>query len=166
MDQTHQDTNDVRPRAARAPDLDAADRKLLALLAADATLAYAELGRRLHLSPPAVHERVKRLKRRGVIRGVVARLDGTKAGRPLAAFVHIDTTGWGKGPEMLALAELPEVEEMHTVTGDTCVLLKVRTSGTQALEDLLARIYAIPGVKGTRSYIVLSSYVERGPQPA
>ena len=74
--------------------------------------------------------------------------------------------GWGKGPDMLVLAELPEVEEMRAVTGETCALLKVRTSGTQALEDLLARIYAIPGVKGTRSYIVLSSYVERGPQPA
>ena len=70
-----QETNEVRPRPSRAPALDAVDRKLLGLLADDATRAYAELGRLLHLSPPAVHERVKRLKRDGVIKGVVARLD-------------------------------------------------------------------------------------------
>ncbi len=160
------ETNAVRPTAGKARGVDATDRRLLGLLAADATLSYAELGQRLHLSPPAVHERVKRLKREGAIRGVVARLDGAKLGRALAAFVHVDTTGWGKSPGMLALAELPEVEEMHSVTGDACLILKVRTAGTQDLEDLLARIYAVPGVRGTRSYVVLSSFLERGPAAA
>ncbi len=158
------ETNGVRPPPGRGRELDAVDRKLLGLLAADATLPYAELGQRLHLSPPAVHERVKRLKRTGAIKGIVARLDGAKLGRPLAAFVHVDTAGWGKSPEMLALGSLPEVEEMHSVTGDTCLVLKVRAAGTQALEDLLARIYALPGVRGTRRYVVLSSFLERGPQ--
>ena len=160
-----QDTNAIRPRPPRAAALDAVDRKLMGLLADDATRSYAELGQLLHLSPPAVHERVKRLKRGGVIKGVVARLDGAKIGRPLTAFVHVDTKGWGKSQAMLALAEQPEIEEMHSVTGDACLLLKVRTQGTQALEDLLARIYAVDGVKGTRSYVVLSSYIERGPRP-
>ena len=49
---------------------------LLGILAEDASLSYAELGQRLHLSPAAVHERVKRLRRDGVIKGTVARLDG------------------------------------------------------------------------------------------
>ena len=49
------------------------------------------------------------------------------------------------------------------MTGDACVILKVRMPGTQALEDLLARIYRIEGVKGTRSYVALSTYLERGP---
>lgn len=158
------ETNRVRPQPGRGRELDPTDRRLLGLLAADATLSYAELGQRLHLSPPAVHERVKRLKRGGAIKGIVARLDGAKLGRPLAAFVHVDTGGWGKTPEMLAIGALPEVEEMHSVTGDTCLVLKVRTAGPQALEDLLARIYQLPGVKGTRSYVVLSSLLERGPQ--
>lgn len=159
------ETNGVRPKGAASGTLDPVDRKLLGLLAEDATRSYAELGRALHLSPPAVHERVKRLKRDRVIRGVAARLDGARIGRPLAAFVHVDTAGWGKSPQMLALADLPEVEEIHAVTGDACMLLKVRVSGTEALEDLLARLYAIPGVKATRSYVVLRSYLERGPLP-
>ena len=160
-----EDPKTVRPRARQAAALDAIDRRLLALLADDASPSYAELGQRLNLSPPAVHERVKRLRRDGVIKGTVARLDGAKLGRPLLTFVHVNTSGWGKSQSMLALAELPEVEEIHAVTGDTCLILKVRTEDTQGLENLLARIYAVEGVLGTRSYVVLSSHAERGPRP-
>ena len=67
-------------------------------------------------------------------------------------------------PELLAIGDYPEVEELHSVAGDTCMLLKVRTRDTHALEALLAQIYAVPGVKGTRSYIALSTYLERPAQ--
>jgi Lrp/AsnC family leucine-responsive transcriptional regulator len=161
-----ENTKAVRRRPAEAPSVDAVDRKLLGLLATDATLSYAELGRALNLSPPAVHERVKRLKRDGVIKATVAALDGRKLGKSILAFIHVNTTGWGKSQEMLDLAQSPDVEEIHTVTGDTCVMLKVRTQDAQGLEDLLRVIYDIPGVQGTRSYIVLSSHLERGALPA
>ncbi len=160
-----QETNSVRPAAGKPTQIDAVDRKLLSLLAEDATRSYAEMGTILHLSPPAVHERVRRLKRDGVILGTVARLSGAKLGRGLLAFVHIDTTGWGKTEFMLALDQFSEVEEIHSVAGDTSMLIKVRTADTQALEDLLHHIYRLEGVKGTRSYIALSSYLERGPRP-
>lgn len=158
--------NVVRQLISRPADLDDMDRKLLGLLAEDATRSYAELSKLLHLSAPAVHERVKRLKRDGVIRRTVAALDGPKIGRPLLAFVHIDTEGWGKSAQLLALSAEPEVEEIHSVAGDACMLFKVRTRDAQALEDLLAKIYNCPGVKGTRSYITLSTYMERGVQCA
>ncbi|MBV9077781.1 MAG: AsnC family transcriptional regulator, partial [Methylobacteriaceae bacterium] len=96
-------TNGVRRRGGGAAALDPVDRKLLGLLAEDATLSYAELGRRVHLSPPAVHERVKRLKETGVIRRMAAILDPDRIGKPLLAFVHVDTEGWGKTPAMLRL---------------------------------------------------------------
>src|SRR3546814_17475225 len=75
----------------KVPTMDPMDRKLLGLLAEDATLSYKELGERLHLSAPAVHERVKKLKKSGANRGPVARLDRAAVGRPLSAFLHIDT---------------------------------------------------------------------------
>jgi len=62
------------------------------------------------------------------------------------------------------MAELPEVEEIHSVAGDTCMLLKVRCASSRALEALLARLYATPGVRSTRSYVVLSTYLERNAQ--
>lgn len=158
------ESNAVRRSRPQPASLDEKDRTLLGLLAEDATLSYAELGEKIALSAPAVHERVKRLKQKGALRGTAARLDGPTIGRPLLAFVHVDTAGWGaKGP-LLDMDKERAVEEVHTVTGDACLLLKVRCTDAQALEDLLARIYAVEGVRGTRSYIALSTYLERGPQ--
>ena len=151
--------NDQRDRP-----LDRLDRKLLALLTEDATLSYASLGESVGLSAPAVHERVKRLRRSGVLRRTVALVDAAALGKGLLAFVHVDTVGWGKTQELLSISAFPEVEEIHSVAGDTCMLLKVRTRDPQALEALLARLYATPGVKATRSYVVLSTYLERPAQ--
>src|SRR3546814_6840569 len=75
----------------------------------------------------------------------------------------IDTEGWGKTPELMAVAEDTRVEEIHAVAGDTCMVLKVRCESTRALEDILHRLYSIKGVLRTQSYIVLSTYLERGP---
>ena len=146
-------------------DLDAIDRKLLGLLTADAEQSYAALGDQVGLSPPAVHERVKRYKATGRIKGVVAALETAMTGKPLLAFIHVDTTGWGKSAAMMELRGLPEVEEIHSVTGDTCMLIKARMEHTQAMEGLLARLYDMPGVKSTKSYVALSTYLERPAQP-
>lgn len=154
-------TDDIPQNGAPARPIDATDRKILGELAKQADLSYTELGDRIGLSPPATHERVKRLKAQGRIKSTAAMIDANAIGKPLLAFVHVDTAGWGKSPEMLALSALPEVEELHSVTGDACVLLKVRVADPQALEGLLHGIYELPGVRGTRTYVVLSTYVER-----
>ena len=127
--------------------------------------SYADLGERVGLSPPAAHERVKRLRRSGVIKRVAALIEPEATGKTLLAFVHVDTTGWGKPTPRWAIGEHPEVEEIHSVAGDTCMMLKVRTESTHALEGLLAKIYDVPGVTATRSYVVLSTYLERPVQP-
>jgi Lrp/AsnC family leucine-responsive transcriptional regulator len=142
--------------------MDATDRKLLAHMAEDATRSFKDLGEKLGLSAPSVYERVRKLRLAGTIRRTTIEIDGEKIGCPLLAFVHVSTEGWGKTPAMLALAEDPHVEEIHAVAGDTCMVLKVRCEGTKALEVLLKRIYDIPGVKGTQSYIALNTYLERG----
>lgn len=158
-------TDAIRKDARSARSLDAADRRLLGVLVEDATVSYAELGDRAGLSAPAAHERVKRLRKSGAIRMTSALIDPVAAEKPLLAFVHVDTRGWGKTPELMAIAKYPEVEEIHSVAGDACMLLKVRTADTRALEGLLARIYEVPGVITTRSYVVLSTYLDRPVQP-
>ena len=157
-------TEDVRPATPTARPIDAVDRTLLGALAERADRSYAELGALVNLSPPAVHQRVRRLRASGCIRGTAALLDGAAIGRPLLAFVNLDTSGWGVKAELRELLALPEIEEMHSVTGDTCVLLKVRVAGSGALEGLLARLYEVPGVTGTRTQVVLSTYLERTPR--
>lgn len=161
-----QKTDGVRRNATQSRELDTADRRLLGVLADDATLSYAELGKRAGLSAPAAHERVKRLRQSGAIRRTSALVNPRAVGKPLLAFVHVDTKGWGKTPELLAIAKFPEIEEIHSVAGDTCMLLKARCKDTLGLEGLLSRIYDTPGVITTRSYVVLSTYLERPVQPA
>jgi Lrp/AsnC family transcriptional regulator, leucine-responsive regulatory protein len=143
--------------------LDAKDRALLRHLAEDATRSYAELGQLIHLSAPAVHERVKRLKADGVIKATVAVIDGSKIGRPLLAFVHVDTTNYALMQQLVALKEFDEVEEIHTVTGESAMLMKIRTRDTRTLEALLARIHGFEGFHSTKSYIALTTFLERGP---
>ena len=159
------ETDDIQRNKHPSRELDPIDRKILGVLVEDATISYADLGDRVGLSPPAAHERVKRLRRSGAIRATSAIIDPRAVKKPLLAFVHIDTTGWGKTPELMAISECPEVEEIHSVAGDTCMLIKVRTEDTRALEGLLSRIYETPGVVSTRSYVVLSTYLERPVQP-
>lgn len=160
-----EETDAIRQNRLPERSIDAADRRLLGVLVEDATVSYAELGEKAGLSAPAAHERVKRMRRSGAIRQTVAMADPRSVGKPLLAFVHVDTRGWGKTPELMAVSSFPEVEEIHTVAGDACILLKVRTEDTRALEGLLARIYDTPGVTSTRSYVVLSTYLERSVQP-
>lgn len=158
------ETDDVRPKRGPAPVLDAMDRKISGELAQDATVSYADLSKRVGLSAAAVHERVRRLRASGAIRGTTADLDGTAMGKPLMGFVHVDTVGWGKTRGLIDMAGFPEVEEIHSATGDTCMILKVRVASPLALEGLLSRIYDLNGVRGTKTYIALSTYLERGVQ--
>jgi len=155
------ETEDLPPNDRPVRPLDLFDRKILGALVQDARLSYAEIGQVAGLSAPAVHERVKRLRASGVLKGMQAALDGAFVGKPFLAFVHVDADGWGKSQRMIRLKAFPEVEEMHSVAGDTCVILKVRTSSALAMERFLSQLYALPGVRGTKSYVVLSTYLER-----
>jgi DNA-binding Lrp family transcriptional regulator len=121
---TPKKTETVPPSRVPARPLDAFDRKILGALAVDAGLSYGRLGELVGLSAPAVHERVKKLRRSGCIRRTAALLDGAAIGKPLLAFVHIESAGWGGTQQLMSIAELPEVEEIHSVAGDTCMLLK------------------------------------------
>jgi Lrp/AsnC family transcriptional regulator, leucine-responsive regulatory protein len=159
------ETDDIRQNVVQHRPLDAADRRLLGVLVDDATISYAELGEKANLSAPAAHERVKRLRRTGIIRRTSALLDPHAVGKPLLAFVHVDTQGWGKTPSLMRLSALPEIEEIHSVAGDASLLLKVRARDTRGLESVLSVVYGLPGVVRTRSNIVLSTYLERPVQP-
>ncbi|MEO7689744.1 MAG: Lrp/AsnC family transcriptional regulator [Sphingomonas sp.] len=154
-------TEDIRRSAGATRPLDAFDRKILGALVSDARQTYAEIGSTVGLSVPAVHERVRRLKANGTLKFTTAALDAGAIGKPFLAFVHVDADGWGKSERMMRLADFPEVEEMHSVAGDTCVVIKVRTASPQALEQFLAQLYVLPGVRSTKSLVVLSTLLER-----
>ncbi len=159
-------TEDIQDKQPARRSIDAADRKILSCLAEDATRSYAEIGRIVALSPPAVHERVKRLRDSGVIRSTVALIDGKRIGKPLLVFIHVATQNWGHSEALDQLASLPEFEEVHSVTGDTSIILKVRLADSDALESLLRQIHQLKSVVSTKTFVTLSTYLERPTQPA
>lgn len=159
------ETDGVRPVKHKPADLDAIDRKILSALAEDAGRSYTELSEIVNLSAPAVHERVKRLKRDEVIKGTVAILDGCKLGRTLLTFLVVDTSSYQATRALLQFTRRREVEELHTVAGDGCVLIKIRAVDTESLEKFLMEIQSVDGVRSVRSYIALSTFLERGPSP-
>ena len=139
------------------------DRQIVDLLARDGRMSLTDLGKATGLSTSAVHQRVRRLERRGVIRGYAAIVDYDSIGLPLTAFVSIkpiDPSEPDDAPERLA--GITEIEACHSVAGEESHILKVRVARPGDLEDLLARIRAAANVS-TRTTIVLSTPYEARP---
>nr|WP_203643628.1 Lrp/AsnC family transcriptional regulator [Streptomyces sp. SID14478] len=136
------------------------DRKLIAALQRDATTAYAALGKEVGLSAGATHERVRKLRERGVIRRTTVDVDPAALGRGVLAFVMVESSAW-MGESRDAFAAIPELVEAHVIAGSASLLVKVRTATTEQLQDVLRRLYTIDGVSGTQATVVLETFFER-----
>ena len=133
------------------------------LLVADGRMSYTDLGKATGLSTSAVHQRVRRLEQRGVIRGYAALVDPEAVALPLTAFISVkpfDPSDPDDIPERLA--PLDEIEACHSVAGDENYILKVRVSIPSDLEHLLTKIRTVAGVS-TRTTVVLSTPYEARP---
>ena len=139
------------------------DRRILGLLTVDGRMSFTDLGKATGLSTSAVHQRVKRLEARGVIRSYAAVLDFDQIGLPITAFVSIrpiDPSEPDDSPERLR--GIPEIESCWSVAGEESYILKARVATPLALEDLLARIRSAANVS-TRTTMVLSTPFEGRP---
>src|SRR5579872_2333313 len=149
--------------AVESGELDDLDLRLLDALQRNARSTFAELGALVGLKPPAVHDRVKRLEGRGYVRRYSALLDSKLLGLELAAFVSCYTTPETRYDDFTrALAQMPEVSEVHSVAGEESFVLKVMTRSTAHLDELLSRLKAVPGMARTKTTIVLLTPFERG----
>jgi Lrp/AsnC family transcriptional regulator, leucine-responsive regulatory protein len=141
--------------------MDAIDLAIVRLLERHGRLSQEQLARRVRLSRPAVHQRVKRLEAAGVLKGYRAVLDWAAVGKPLTAFVWVRTGGpdcTAVGPAIMALGDDDAfVEECHRVTGEWCLLAKTRAASPLALQDLIDRVRAMGGVQATMTTLALSS---------
>ncbi|MGH3098254.1 MAG: Lrp/AsnC family transcriptional regulator [Streptosporangiales bacterium] len=141
------------------------DRRIVALLADDGRMSFTDLAKETGLSVSAVHQRVRRLGERGVIKGYTAVLDHEQVGLPLTAFISVRPID-PAAPDDTAerLAPITEIEACHSVAGEESYILKVRVESPVALESLLARIRSSANVT-TRTTVVLSTPYE-GRSPA
>ncbi len=150
--------------------LDDKDVEILSILQTDGRTSNAKIARQLGMAPSAILERLRKLESRGVIRGYQARVDPHWLGLGLLAFIFVraEEGVWAQSTGA-ALAAIPEVLEVHHITGEDCYLVKVRAADPEHLGRLLReRIGAIPSVRSTRTTIVLGTEKEdsRLPVPA
>ncbi|MFL5963026.1 MAG: Lrp/AsnC family transcriptional regulator [Gaiellaceae bacterium] len=145
------------------PRLDDTDRKIIGQLTSDGRVSFAELGRRVNLSSPAVAERVQRLERAGVITGYRAEIDPRMIGYPLTAIVRVKPAP-GQLPRIPELAaEIPEVAECHRITGEDCFFIKVHLRSIDELGSVLDRFLAYG--ETTTSIVNASPVPRRDPPP-
>jgi len=140
--------------------LDNLDKSMLRALQTDGRLSNVELARKISLSPPATHTRLKRLEKDGYIRHYTALVDREKAGYDLLCFIHIglqmhQVMQVEKFRE--ATRKMPEVLECHHITGEYDYLLKVVLKNRKDLERFVVdKITPIPGVARIHTSLVLA----------
>ena len=142
--------------------IDDTDHVILGLLQENARISQADIARVVGLAPSAVLERIRKLESKGVVRGYAALLDPHAVDQSMLAFIAVRSAE-APGDESVAraLAQCPEVLEVHHVAGEDCYLLKVRARDAEDVGRLLRhRFGRIPGVVSTRTTIVLETVKE------
>lgn len=126
--------------ASRTFSPDRTDWLLLEELQADGRLSFNELSRRVHLSPPAVAERVRRLEQAGVIEGYTARVNRARVGQEILCFVEMRCQPQRCLLRTTAAENFPEVSEVHKLSGERCTLLRVHAHSLAHLEGIIERL--------------------------
>ncbi len=145
------------PSAPQHRQLDALGRKILDELQHNARIPFAELGRRVGLSTPAVMERVRRLEETGIIAGYRAHLNTAAIGYPVQAFIslhNVDATVLSRIARVTQT--IPELLECHRVTGSSSYILKVVAASVPDLERIIDKLSPLAA---TSTSLVLSTVV-------
>ncbi len=141
--------------------IDEIDARILELLQENGRIKRNRIAEEVGMSLPSVSDRIRKLEERGVIQGYHAVLDAKRLQVDIAAFIRVTVDG---SPNYFGFVErameMDAIQEVHSITGEGSHILKVRTRNTGSLEKLLSAIQAMPGVHGTSSSIVLSTYKE------
>lgn len=146
------------PAPAPAHPLDSYDTRILAELQGDARLSMAELGRRVHLSQPAVTERVRRLEAAGVITGYRATVNLKALGYGIRALVRVGRVEYGR--MVKAIQGTPEALTAHNVTGDDSWVLEIAVIDVAHLDAVVTRFCLLAD---TSTAIVLNTVREHLP---
>ena len=145
----------------RNVQLDKTDQRLLALLREDARLSTAALARRLGVARTTVLERMKRLKRDGIVAGYTVRLHTRVQGRLLRVHVLLSVDPRQGEAVVAALRAIPQVRAVFAISGAFDSLAFVEGETTQEIDGVLDAIGTLPGVGRTQSSLVLSVKFDR-----
>jgi len=144
--------------------LDGKDMEILRILQRNARTPFLEIGRNIGLSGATVHERVGALVKKGLIEGFSAILNYKLMGYHVTAIVNVTLEHPSLDLQKMrdGLLSIPEITEAHNLTGDTDLLLTIKTKSIDDLRDLLTKkVQNLPGIKRLSTSIVLDSPVAR-----
>jgi len=137
------------------PQLDDVDRAIVTALREDGRFSMRALAARLHISRAGAYLRVQRLEEAGVITGYTAQVDPQRYGYGLAAYVHLKIAQPSWKPLRARLMTIPEVEHAALVSGDTDIVLLVRTRDIAALRDLVLNTFqSMSEVRSTQTVLI------------
>jgi Lrp/AsnC family transcriptional regulator, leucine-responsive regulatory protein len=146
-------------------EIDKIDRKILQALQQDGRMSNLKLAETIGLSATAAHARTQRLQSEGFILGYEAKLSPAKLGRGMAVFVEVllDRTTSGVFDAFKAAVQVhDEIMECHLVAGGFDYLIKLRVCDMAAYREFAGRVlWALPGVRETRTYAVMEEIKER-----
>ena len=141
--------------------MDDIDRAILNCLRNNARISNRELAEQVHLSPSAALERVRKLKRSGIIKGFCTMFDCAKLGRGLNVLIELEIEKNIQDHDIAdKLVSYPEITAIYDVAGDADYLLKVAVPDSEALRQLMNRISLIPGVRSSHTTLVLRTLKE------
>lgn len=138
--------------------MDKFDELILYALMENGRLSYAELARRVNLSPPAVAERVAKLEAKKVITGYHASVDLEKLGLGISFLLELRLNHNHWKSTLQALSRMPQILQCYRVTGEACVMIKGAVVNMAAME---AFIEQVSRYGATKTSIILSSPLER-----
>lgn len=143
--------------------IDKLDRQILSILIKDATAPYADIAKRLLVSPGTIHVRMKKMKEAGIIKGAHLQVQASKLGYTICAFMGIHLQKGSEYDEAVAKMKLiNEITELHYTTGKYSMFAKIYCKDTDHLRSILNdRIQAIKGVERTETFISLEESIKK-----
>lgn len=138
------------------------DLLILEILEKNTKTSTKEITEKTGIPQTTVHNRIKRMEKMGIIKGYKAILDKKKLGKAIGAYVLItvsypqDTKKDFQSDIAKKIAEMPEVEELSIITGETDIILKLFVNDTDELNDFVTRkLRTIEGIDKTRTCVIL-----------
>jgi len=134
------------------------DQAILEELQQNGRMSVADLARKIHLSQPAVHNRIKRLEREGVIRQYVALLDHQQIGYDLMCFLQLTLNPHSHEVIQAVRDQIQQevvVLECYRISGRADMLLKIIIENQRALNDFIQQLTKMDGIERIETALVL-----------